>query len=75
VVDDTLFRRWGRKVHHAFWTHDGAAQGKQKIGRGNRWVIAGIVVRLPVQLAGQLLELIAAEFAGRRVHGVGDAAY
>ena len=31
VVDDTLFRRWGRKVHHAFWTHDGAAQGKQKI--------------------------------------------
>jgi hypothetical protein len=31
VVDDTLFRRWGRKVHYAFWTHDGAAQGKQKI--------------------------------------------
>jgi hypothetical protein len=28
VVDDTLFRRWGRKVHHASWTHDGAAQGK-----------------------------------------------
>src|ERR1700704_668325 len=25
VVDDTLFTRWGRKVHHAFWTHDGAA--------------------------------------------------
>jgi DDE superfamily endonuclease len=20
-VDDTLFRRWGRKVHAAFWTH------------------------------------------------------
>lgn len=20
VVDDRLFRRWGRKVHHAFWT-------------------------------------------------------
>jgi SRSO17 transposase len=39
VVDDTLFRRWGRTVHHAFWTHDGAAQGKHKIGRGNRWVI------------------------------------
>jgi hypothetical protein len=31
VVDDTLFRRWGRKVHHAFWIHDGAAQDKQKI--------------------------------------------
>jgi hypothetical protein len=47
VVDDTLFKRWGRRVHHAFWTHDGAAQGGKKIGRGNRWVIAGIVVRLP----------------------------
>ncbi len=46
-IDDTLFRRWGRKVHAVFWTHDGAAQGKHKIGRGNRWVVAGIVVRLP----------------------------
>jgi DDE superfamily endonuclease len=47
VVDDTLFRRWGKKVHHAFWTHDGAAQGPAKLGRGNRWVIVAIVVRLP----------------------------
>jgi hypothetical protein len=47
VVDDTLFRRWGKRVHHAFWTHDGAAQGPAKLGRGNRWVIVGIVVRLP----------------------------
>jgi len=46
-VDDTLFRRWGKRVHAVFWTHDGAAQGKHKIGRGNRWVVAGIVVRLP----------------------------
>jgi DDE superfamily endonuclease len=98
VVDDTLFKRWGRTVHHAFWTHDGAAQGKQKIGRGNRWVIAGIAVRLPfcsspvclpvlfrlwagkgtaspVDLAGELIALIAAEFGDRQVHGVGDAAY
>lgn len=98
VVDDTLFKRWGRKVHHAFWTHDGAAQGKRKIGRGNRWVIAGIAVRLPfcssavclpvlfrlwagkgtaspVDLAGELIALVAAEFGDRQVHGVGDAAY
>src|SRR5271166_42389 len=47
VVDDTLFRRWGKQVHHAFWTHDGSAQGPAKLGRGNRWVIVGIVVRLP----------------------------
>jgi hypothetical protein len=49
AVDDTLFRRWGRKVHAAFWTHDGAAQGPAKIGRGNRWIIAGIVVQLPIR--------------------------
>jgi hypothetical protein len=98
VVDDTLFKRWGRKVNHAFWTHDGAAQGPKKIARGNRWTVAGIVVRLPfctapvclpvlfrlwagkgtassVELAGDLLSVIAAAFPGRRVHGVGDAAY
>ncbi|TWP32848.1 IS701 family transposase [Leekyejoonella antrihumi] len=46
AVDDTLFRRWGKKVHHAFWTHDGAAQGPAKLGRGNRRVVAGIVVQL-----------------------------
>jgi DDE superfamily endonuclease len=98
VADDTLFRRRGRKVHHVFWTHDGAAQGKQKIGRGNRWVVAGIAVKLPfcsspvclpvlfrlwagkgtaspVELASELMARIAAEFPGRPVHGVGDAAY
>jgi hypothetical protein len=98
VVDETLFKRWGRKVHHAFWTHDGSAQGGAKIARGNRWAVAGIVVRLPlctapvclpvlfrlwagkgtassVDMAGQLLGLIAAAFPDRRVHGVGDAAY
>ncbi len=33
VVDETLFKRWGRKVHNVFWTHDGAAQGPKKIAR------------------------------------------
>jgi hypothetical protein len=47
VVDDTLFRRWGPKVFGAFWTHDGSAQGPDALGRGNRWVIAGIVVEVP----------------------------
>jgi hypothetical protein len=98
AVDDTLFRRWGKKVHHAFWTHDGAAQGPAKLGRGNRWVIAGIVVQLPfcshpvclpvlfrlwggkgtatpVQLAGQVLTVLADAFPGKHIHAVGDAAY
>ena len=98
VVDDTLFRRWGKKVHHAFWTHDGAAQGPAKLGRGNRWVIVGIVVRLPfcshpvclpilfrlwagkgtaspVELAGDMLAVLAKAFPHKRIHLVCDAAY
>lgn len=45
AVDDTLFRRRGKKVHAAGWFHDGAAQGQAKLGYGNNWVIAAIVVR------------------------------
>jgi hypothetical protein len=48
VVDDTLFRRRGRKVWAAGWFHDGAAPGPDKTGFGNTWVIAGIVVSLPM---------------------------
>jgi hypothetical protein len=46
AVDDTLFRRRGRKVHAALWTHDGSAPGVHKVGRGNRWIIVGLVVEL-----------------------------
>jgi hypothetical protein len=93
VVDDTLFKRWGRKVHGTFVTHDGSAQGPRKLARGNRWIIAGIVVTLPwcshpvclpvlfglwagkgttspVELAAQLVGLLARELPDRRVHGV-----
>ena len=47
AVDDTLFRRRGKKVWAASWFHDGSAAGKDKTGYGNNWVIAGIVVMLP----------------------------
>jgi hypothetical protein len=47
VIDDTLFRRWGPKVFGAFWTHDGSAQDHNALGRGNRWVVLGIIVTLP----------------------------
>jgi hypothetical protein len=46
AIDDTLFHRRGPKVHGASWFHDGSAQGGKKIGYGNNWVIAAIVVRL-----------------------------
>ncbi|MGH8972799.1 MAG: IS701 family transposase [Acidimicrobiia bacterium] len=48
AVDDTLFQRRGPKVHAASWFHDGSATGQHKVGYGNNWVIAAIVVRLPV---------------------------
>lgn len=65
AVDDTLLRRWGKKVHHAFWTHDGAAQGPAKLGRGNRWVIAGIVVRLPFSSGPTCLPVLFRLWAGK----------
>ncbi len=48
AVDDTLFHRTGKKVHAAGWFHDGSGKGKDKVGYGNNWVIAGIVVAVPV---------------------------
>jgi hypothetical protein len=47
AVDDTLFRRRGKKVWAASWFHDGSAQGPAKTGYGNNWVILAVVVRLP----------------------------
>jgi hypothetical protein len=47
VVDDTLFRRRGKKVWAASWFHDGSAQGPAKTGYGNNWVILAVIVRLP----------------------------
>jgi DDE superfamily endonuclease len=46
AVDDTLFKRRGRKVWAASWFHDGSAPGPAKTGYGNNWVVLGIVVRL-----------------------------
>jgi len=47
AIDDTLFRRRGRRIWAASWFHDGSAQGPAKTGYGNNWVIAAIVVKLP----------------------------
>jgi hypothetical protein len=48
AIDDTLFRRRGKKVWAAGWFHDGSAPGPAKTGYGNNWVVAAIVVRLPM---------------------------
>jgi DDE superfamily endonuclease len=47
AIDDTLFRRRGKKVWAASSFHDGSAPGLAKTGYGNNWVIAAIVVKLP----------------------------
>ena len=47
AIDDTLFQRTGPKVHAIGWFHDGSAKGPKQVVRGNNWVIAAIIVRLP----------------------------
>src|SRR3954468_18316965 len=37
AVDDTLFKRSGKKVFGVAWHHDGAAKGPKPIGFGNCW--------------------------------------
>jgi hypothetical protein len=46
AIDDTLFKRRGKRVWAASWFHDGSAPGPAKTGYGNNWVVLGIVVRL-----------------------------
>jgi hypothetical protein len=47
AIDDTLFRRRGKKVWAASWFHHGSAQGPAKTGRGNNWVVLAVIVWLP----------------------------
>jgi hypothetical protein len=48
AIDDTLFQRRGKKVWASAWFHDGSAAGPAKTGYGNNWVIAAIVIKLPM---------------------------
>jgi hypothetical protein len=50
AVDDTMFRRAGRKVHAACWAYDGSLKvpkGGKKVSRGNTFVIAAVIAGLP----------------------------
>jgi DDE superfamily endonuclease len=47
AIDDTLFRRRGKKIWAASWFHDGSAPGPAKTGYGNNRVVAAIAVTLP----------------------------
>lgn len=53
AVDDTLFRRTGRKVAATGWQHDGSARrppGTPKLGFGNCFVTAVALVWLPFRV-------------------------
>jgi hypothetical protein len=60
AVDDTLFRRRGKKVHGVGWFHDGSAAGQTKLGFGNNWVVVAIVVTLPFLSRPVALPVLAA---------------
>ena len=47
AIDDSLFKRTGRKMHAIGWFHDGSVKGPRQIGLGNNWVICAIIVTLP----------------------------
>lgn len=60
AIGDTLFRRRGKKVHAASWFHDGSAAGKTKLGFGNNWVVAALVVWPPFLARPIALPVLAA---------------
>ena len=59
AIDDTLFRRTGKKVHAIGWFHDGSVKGPHQVGLGNNWVIAAIVVWLPFMTRPVALPVLA----------------
>ena len=47
AVDDSVFRRCGRRVFGAAWQHDGSSPARNKLSFGTCFVAAGIIVALP----------------------------
>ena len=60
AVDDTLFRRRGKKIHGVGWFHDGSAAGQTKLGFGNNWVVVAMVVTVPFLSRPVALPVLAA---------------
>jgi hypothetical protein len=47
VVDDSLFKRTGRRIFGAAWHYDATATGRKRTAWGNNWVVVGVLVALP----------------------------
>jgi DDE superfamily endonuclease len=58
AVDDTLFHRYGKLVYGAAWQHDGSAKGRDGVGRGNCFVVVGLVVTVPFMGRAVLLPVL-----------------
>jgi DDE superfamily endonuclease len=58
AIDDTLFRRRGKKVWAASWFHDGSAPGPAKTGYGHNWVVAGIVALITTDATASPAQVI-----------------
>jgi hypothetical protein len=65
AVDDTAHRRRGKRVHGAWWIHDGSARGKDKLAFGHRWVVAALVVHLPFLTRPVALPVLVRRWKGK----------
>jgi DDE superfamily endonuclease len=59
AVDDTLWRRSGRKLHGVAWHHDGAGPGRHRPAWGHRWVVVGVICHLPFLSRAVCLPILA----------------
>src|SRR6266545_2712669 len=59
AVDDTLWRRTGRKLHGTAWHHDGNGPGRHRPAWGHRWVVVGVIVHLPFVTRAVCLPILA----------------
>src|SRR6266536_1379451 len=49
----------GRKLHGAAWHHDGGGPGRHRPAWGHRWVVVGVIVRLPCLTRAVCLPILA----------------
>jgi len=59
AVDDTLWRRTGRKLHGTAWHHDGNGPARHRPAWGHRWVVVGVICRPPFMRRAVCLPILA----------------
>jgi hypothetical protein len=59
TVDHTLWHWVGRKLHGTAWHHDGNGPARHRPAWGHRWVVVGVIVRLPFLRRAVCLPILA----------------